>query len=229
MTEHTSQPPIPDKASSTKAFDRWEEVATVTSDLLDLIANQPELAEKIAPLIKRLQVAGNEARGFWLAAVWGKELNQNGPKSPWAQWVEPDSDDRNPPWEDSSEHPLHSSPSPNLGYKATDTTLMEVKQPHGKMRLQTSREDYQTVARGLASIGPDNLFAAKDLQKIAEKGLGHRQVPSTQLYLVLRFWRACGLVSKAGGRKFTAARPVSPDGIIAATEAAWDNARTQAV
>jgi hypothetical protein len=228
MTEHTSQPPGPNTAPSTKLLNRWEDVATVTSDLLDLIADQPELAEAIAPLIKRLQVAGNEARDFWLSAAWGKELNQNEQTSPWAQQAEPDSTDRNPSWSDSSGGPIHSNPSPNLGYKATDTTLMEVKQPYGEVRLQISHEDYLTVAGGLASIGPQILFTAKGLQKIAGTNLGGRQVPSTQLYLVLRFWRASGLISKAGGRKFTANTRAAPDGIIAATEAAWENAQTQA-
>ena len=201
----------------------WDRVAAVSAALLDLIANNPALAVAIAPLVKTLEAAGNDARHFWMSAAWTRSVQPAEP-SPLPNLGKPGESQGNLTWRSGPLPPIHSTPDSAIDYVASEGALMEVTQPGGRTRLQISRPDYEAIAKAMSRLPDSSNFSAKDLSTHAANSPRDRQVPSTQLYLVLRFWRKIGLIAKAGGRRFALCQDAAGDGIVEAAESAWQQA-----
>ena len=91
-------------------------------------------------------------------------------------------------------------------YHWTSTALHEKRDKSEKSHLQVSRDDYRKVIAAIQKsfefeehINVKLMYAQMDK---AASNDGSNTVPSTQMYLVLRFLKANGLIRKSGGSSY---------------------------
>jgi len=86
-------------------------------------------------------------------------------------------------------------------YNWSDTALREYPHGHYKSHLQVSLVDYKAVAQAIEScLRKTELLSVAEIRDETTK-FADRKIPSTQLYLCIRYWRANNIVTRAGGRR----------------------------
>ncbi|MCH2134939.1 MAG: hypothetical protein MK116_14450 [Phycisphaerales bacterium] len=194
------------------------ELGEINVSLIEFLRNHPELVGELAPILSRLQQAINGIR-----ITQQDRLTEERRRISRVKDRMPDSPVQPMLYDEPPTPRTGPSNTANLSYEATPKSIREVDRSSGRIRLQISIADYESVTQALERLKNPRSFTAKDLQNATQDRDGARMVPMTQLYLVLRFWRDAQLIERAGGRRFTATINALKKGISAAAEEARQN------
>ena len=179
----------PDDPRSQSAQERQRELRRINAQLIAFLEANPGHVSELMPIMTRLhQLTGEQGMDNHIRRLAPAPMQYASARIVSAAY--------------SDAMPTRLHPPHGLHYVATHRSIQEID-AGGRIRLQVNLADYEQLTQALGRLTDQTSFSAKELQAATASGDMNRIVPSTQLYLVLRFWRHAGVVERSWSRKFS--------------------------